>query len=202
MDLQPDGPAGATKRLAHFTVLGTTRAQAIASANALVTNTGFGGEAAAFLTAQELASLANFEFNTAPTDLSLSSNAIAENSGTNAVIGTLSFSDSNPGDTAVFSLPTGLGNNSLFNIAPDGVTLRANSSFNFEATNAYSVTVRVTDAGGLAFDKVIVIGVIDVNEAPTALILTPSSATLSEDSDTSLAIDLATIAIQRRRARQ
>ena len=58
--------AGETKRLAQFTVLGTTRAQAIAAANALVTNTGFGGEAATFLTAGELSSLANFQFNTAP----------------------------------------------------------------------------------------------------------------------------------------
>lgn len=45
-------------------MLATTRGEAIAAANALVTNSGFGGEAASFLTAGELASLANFQFGT------------------------------------------------------------------------------------------------------------------------------------------
>jgi uncharacterized delta-60 repeat protein len=62
-------PAGATKRLAYFTVLGTTRAEAIAAANALVTPSGFGGEAAAFLTTEELASIANFQFGSIAVDL-------------------------------------------------------------------------------------------------------------------------------------
>ncbi|MEQ1828041.1 MAG: FG-GAP-like repeat-containing protein, partial [Pirellula sp.] len=56
--------AGETKRLASFTVLGTTRQQAIDAANALVTSSGFGGQAAAFLTPSELSSLANFVFTT------------------------------------------------------------------------------------------------------------------------------------------
>ena len=59
-------PAGETVRLANFTILSTTRAEAEAAANALVTSSGFGGQAAAFLTPQELASLANFD-NTPPT---------------------------------------------------------------------------------------------------------------------------------------
>ncbi len=55
-------PAGETVRLTHFTILNTTRSGAIAAANALVTSSGFAGEAAAFLTSAELASLANFQF--------------------------------------------------------------------------------------------------------------------------------------------
>src|SRR5205823_9670362 len=61
-------PAGQTARLAHFTVLAQHRADAIAAANALVTSSGFGGQAAAFLTPGELESVANFSFEqTAPT---------------------------------------------------------------------------------------------------------------------------------------
>jgi hypothetical protein len=60
--------AGETKRLGTFTVLGTTRAQAIAAANVLVGPTGFGGQADVFLTAAELASLANFAFVSADND--------------------------------------------------------------------------------------------------------------------------------------
>ena len=53
-------PAGQTVRLAYFTILGITRAQAVAAANTLVTGSGFGGQAAAFLSTAERQSLANF----------------------------------------------------------------------------------------------------------------------------------------------
>ena len=53
-------PAGQTVRLASFTIVSTTRADAVAAAGALVTTDGFGGQAAAFLTSAELQSLANF----------------------------------------------------------------------------------------------------------------------------------------------
>jgi hypothetical protein len=55
-------PAGQTVRLAEFTILGTTRAAVTASAVALVTPDGFGGQAAAFLTTDELRSIVNFPF--------------------------------------------------------------------------------------------------------------------------------------------
>ena len=57
---------GETKRLASFTILGTTRQQAVDSVNALVTLSGFGGQSAAFLTAADLSALANFQFHAAP----------------------------------------------------------------------------------------------------------------------------------------
>ena len=60
VDLQLTVPAGQTVRLAYFTIVASTRAAAIAAANALVTPSGFGGQAGAFLTAQELQSLVNF----------------------------------------------------------------------------------------------------------------------------------------------
>src|SRR5262249_2317861 len=53
---------GQTVRLATFTVLGTTRAAAVAAAQALVGSGGFGGQAAAFLTPAQLQTLANFAF--------------------------------------------------------------------------------------------------------------------------------------------
>ena len=55
-------PAGQTVRLAHFTILASTRAAAEAAANTLVGQFAFGGQAAAFLTPAEIASLANFQF--------------------------------------------------------------------------------------------------------------------------------------------
>ncbi len=59
-------PAAQTVRLESYTIVATTRAAAVASAKALVTSSGFGGQAAAFLSPSDLTSLANFAFNTAP----------------------------------------------------------------------------------------------------------------------------------------
>lgn len=58
--------ANTTVRLASFTILADTRSAAISAANVLVNSGGFGGEASDFLSAQELTSLANFQFNHAP----------------------------------------------------------------------------------------------------------------------------------------
>ena len=51
---------GASVNLAYFTIVATTSAAAVAEANALVTGSGFGDQAGAFLSAAELQSLANF----------------------------------------------------------------------------------------------------------------------------------------------
>jgi uncharacterized delta-60 repeat protein len=159
--------AGETKRLASFTVLGTTRSAAIAAANTLVTTFGFGGQAAAFLTADEMSSLANFQFNHVPSNIALSSTSLAENSGANAVVGALSATDQDAGETFTFSLPSGVGDNAAFNIS--GTSLRANASLDFETKNSYSVTVSVTDAGGLRLDRAFTISITNVPEVPHAI---------------------------------
>jgi hypothetical protein len=116
--------------------------------------------------------------NEAPTAIALSNQTLAENAGPNFVIGTLSTTDVDAGDTAAFSLPAGLGDNDLFNI--NAAELRATSSFNFETESSYSITIRVTDSGGATFNQNFTISVTDVNEAPTALSL--SSTNVDENS--------------------
>ncbi len=101
--------------------------------------------------------------NQAPTNIILSGATLAENAGTNAVIGTFSAEDPDTGDTFSFSLPSDLNDNSRFNV--NGTSLRANASFDFEAGSTYTITARVTDAGGLTFDRQFTISITDVNEA-------------------------------------
>jgi len=57
---------GQTLRLASFTIVGDTRAVAVAAANALVSPSTFEGQAAAFFDPTELASIANFQFDRPP----------------------------------------------------------------------------------------------------------------------------------------
>ena len=131
--------------------------------------------------------------NSTPTDLTLSSNTIAENAGANAVIGSLAGVDPNPNDALTLSLPVGLTDNALFNLS--GGNLQANASFNFEANSSYTVTVRVTDFEGATFDKPLTISVTDVNEAPTALALQNTTTSLAENTSTATAIKLADVSV-------
>ena len=60
-------PAGQTARLTYFTIVAPTQRAAISAANGLVTPNGFGDQAAAFFSASDAASLANFQFSPAAT---------------------------------------------------------------------------------------------------------------------------------------
>jgi sugar lactone lactonase YvrE len=113
--------------------------------------------------------------NTAPTNILLSNNTIAENAGANAAVGTLSTTDVDVGDTFTYTLVAGTGDtgNGSFNIS--GASLRATASLNFETTPSLSVRVRSTDAGGLFTEKQFTISVTNVNEAPTDIALSNSS---------------------------
>jgi Ca2+-binding RTX toxin-like protein len=175
-------PAGETKRLASFTVLGTTRAEAIAAANTLVTNTGFGGEAAAFLTNDELSSLANFQFNSPPAEVVLTGNTVSENLPAGTTVGNLSTSDPNPGDTFTYSLVPGTGDvdNALFTLSGNSVLTAA--AFDFESRSSYSLRVRSTDAGGLWTEGVFTITVLNQPEGTAgndSFVLTYTSTTVS-----------------------
>jgi RHS repeat-associated protein len=115
------------------------------------------------------------DVNEAPTSLVLSNNITPENVAAGSAIGTFASTDPDASNTFTYSLVTGAGStdNAAFSIV--GNQLKINASPNFEAKSSYSILVRTTDQGGLSFDKAITIAITDVNEAPTALNLSPSS---------------------------
>jgi hypothetical protein len=118
--------------------------------------------------------------NSAPTDIGLTATSIAENDAVDAVLGTLSTTDSDVGDTFTYSLVTGPGDtdNASFNVS--GASLRTSVAFDFETKSSYSVRVRTTDSGGATFEKTFTITVTDVLEGSTYNswlgVLTPSDA--------------------------
>ena len=113
--------------------------------------------------------------NETPTNITLSSSSIAENAGANAVVGALTTTDPDSGNTFTYTLVTGAGDtdNGSFNIS--GGNLRATGSFNYETKSSYFVRVRSTDQGGLLFEKALTISVTNVNETPTDISLSASS---------------------------
>ncbi|MFN9177146.1 MAG: DUF4347 domain-containing protein, partial [Dolichospermum sp.] len=102
--------------------------------------------------------------NETPTNLTLSTSTVAENQIIGTVVGNLTTTDTDTGNTFTYSLVTGNGatDNSLFTIS--GNQLRTNSVFDFETKNSYSIRVRTTDQGELFFEKQLTIGVTDLND--------------------------------------
>ena len=135
-------------RLATFTVMGTTRQQAIDAVSALLTETDFTGHAADYLDGAELASLANFQFDQLRPSVTITNAAIAENNQIGAVVGSLAESGSHGDEVVVYTFVSGEGSqdNDQFSIV--GSELRANARFDYEGKSRYSIRVRSTDADG------------------------------------------------------
>lgn len=85
--------------------------------------------------------------NSAPTDISLSNASVDENVMA-AVVGTLSATDPDSGDTFTYSTE-----DARFAIDGDSLALAADTMFDFEAEETVTVSVTVTDNGGLTFSK-------------------------------------------------
>jgi mRNA-degrading endonuclease HigB of HigAB toxin-antitoxin module len=122
--------------------------------------------------------------NEAPTNISLSNNTVAENAAVNTVVGTLSTSDPDVGDTHTYTLVSGDGStdNASFNIS--GNSLRTSAVFDYETKNSYAIRIRSTDAGGLYFEKAFTINVTNVNEAPTNISLSNNTVAENEPVNT------------------
>ena len=107
--------------------------------------------------------------NEAPTDIALSSSSVAENQPSGSLVGVLSGTDPDAGQSAAlaFTLVPGYGDNVLFSIDPATKQLKTAAVFDYESQNSYSIMVRATDTGSppLTHDEPFIIGVLDVPEA-------------------------------------
>ncbi len=99
--------------------------------------------------------------NRPPTAINVSANTVVENSPAGTLVGVLSASDPDYGDTFQFELVAGDGDvdNAAFTIAGDQLATAA--SFDFEASASRSIRVRVTDAEGERFEAVLQIDVLN-----------------------------------------
>ena len=111
---------------------------------------------------------ASFGFNQAPTDITLTPSAIAENTDTSAGdvdVGTLSTTDPDPGDSHTYSLVAGTGDtdNGTFVIVGDKLRVKQNTVLDFETKPSYSIRVNTND-GTANFEKVLTVNVTDLIE--------------------------------------
>jgi len=116
--------------------------------------------------------------NNPPTNITLDSDpaTVNQGAGANAVVGTLSSTDADAGDTHTYTLVSGEGstNNSGFNIS--GNSLRASNPSTLSA-GSNSVRIQTEDNNGGTFQKVFTITVVD-DVAPTiSSVSVPANAT-------------------------
>ncbi|KAJ8308292.1 hypothetical protein KUTeg_013166 [Tegillarca granosa] len=98
-------------------------------------------------------------------------------------IGIFQVIDPDDGDSHVFKLTNDGGGN--FAIDNKGrLSTSAGSSLDYEATKSVDITVSVNDAKGLSFEKSYNVSILDVNEAPTKIVLTNNKvSTNSQNKD-------------------
>lgn len=123
------------------------------------------------LTFEKVLTIAITNVNESPTDILLSSNDVFENQPPGTLVGTLSAIDPDADSTFTYSLVSGAGENDNNSFTIEGNELRTNSPFDYETKSSYSVRVRVTDQGGLSYEKPFAISVTDIMEAPIPTVI-------------------------------
>jgi hypothetical protein len=101
--------------------------------------------------------------NETPTDIALSNSRVLENQPAGTVVGALSGTDPDAGQSATlaFTLVPGYGDNAQFSIDPATKQLKTAAMFDYETKNIYDIKVLATDAGSpvLTYDEVFAITV-------------------------------------------
>jgi hypothetical protein len=102
------------------------------------------------------------DVNEAPTNIALSSSGLTDRSPAGTVVGNFSAIDPDAGDSSSFRLVSGegSGDNASFEIA--GSALKTTVIADYKTKPEYSIRVKVTDAGGLSFEKVFVVAVSEI----------------------------------------
>ena len=101
--------------------------------------------------------------NEAPSSISLSSNLVDENVWVGYVVGTLTATDPDVGDTIKFSLTAGEGDDYNTSFTITGNQLRTVDNFEYVEDAEYFIRVNATDAAGLSYAQPIEIIVTQAN---------------------------------------
>ena len=102
--------------------------------------------------------------NAAPTDILLSNSSVPENQQAGSLVGILSATDPDAGNTFTYTLASGIGGADNGSFSINGNSLLTAAVFDYEAKTNYSIRVRSTDQGGLWFEKAFTIAVSNLND--------------------------------------
>ncbi|MBR8827124.1 MAG: VCBS repeat-containing protein [Gomphosphaeria aponina SAG 52.96 = DSM 107014] len=102
--------------------------------------------------------------NQPPTAINLDSNKVGENQPSGTVVGNITTTDPDAGQTHSYQLVAGTGStdNTAFEIV--GNQLKTKNVFDFETKSSYSIRVQTNDGNGGTFQQVFTINVNDIGE--------------------------------------
>jgi type VI protein secretion system component Hcp len=100
-----------------------------------------------------------------PTDITLSANAVAENSANGTVIGALGVVDADNASGHTYALVDDAGGR--FRLSGSSLVVNNGALLDYETATSHLITVRVTDPDNNTFSKQLTVTVTNVNEAPT-----------------------------------
>lgn len=112
--------------------------------------------------------------NNAPTAIKLELTGLKENEPAETLVGTLSTTDSDAGDTHSYLLVSGEGDTDNSSFLIDGNTLKTAAKLNYETKASYNVRIQSKDVVGATFSSAFVIEITNVNDAPTDIMLSSS----------------------------
>ncbi|MCS7005393.1 MAG: T9SS type A sorting domain-containing protein [Cytophagales bacterium] len=93
------------------------------------------------------------DINEIPTNIHLSSTSVTENNPIPTIVGTLTAVDVDTLENFTFSLVPGSGDSDNLSFYISGNSLQTSERFHYDIKNSYSIRIRVTDKGGLSFEK-------------------------------------------------
>lgn len=102
-----------------------------------------------------------------PTDITLTPNSFTENSAEDVLIGTLTTTDEDAGNTFTYAFNSA---NPRVKIVGDKMYVGATPT-DFETTPSFSVSLKTTDNTGRAFNKTLTVNVLNENEVPSNITL-------------------------------
>jgi VCBS repeat-containing protein len=102
----------------------------------------------------------------APVIQALDADEVAENAAAGTVIGTVTATDSDPGDTLTYALSDDAGGRFAIDPGTGVITVADGTLLDFEAADQHAIEVEVTDGDGQSTTRSFTIAVTDVNEAP------------------------------------
>ncbi|MDD3431833.1 MAG: T9SS type A sorting domain-containing protein, partial [Bacteroidales bacterium] len=120
---------------------------------------------------QEFVEIWVMNVNETPLELSLSDTLVYEDAPVGSYVGTFDATDPDYFDQFRFRLVAGQGDNDNAKFRIDGNNLYTKALFDFEKQAELSIRVEVLDQGNAGLIKIFRIAVLDVNEAPTAILL-------------------------------
>jgi hypothetical protein len=114
--------------------------------------------------------------NSAPTNILLSNTSVAGSASAGANVGLLNTTDPDIGDTFTYSLVGGVGATDNAKLSIVGNVLQTSIPIDAQSTPTLSVRIRTTDQGGLFFEKIFSIDVLDVTPPTVSNVFLAGSA--------------------------